>query len=457
MVIKTVCNCLIFSFILISVGCSTQLTHDRGYVSDYINNRTGHNLASVENEDGLRLPDNISLTDGLTEDEAVAIALWNNARFQADLTGLGFSRADLIEAGMLSNPVFSIFLPAGPKQMEATLFTPIESLLQRPYRLSAAKLSAERVAENLVQNGLNLVRDVMITYTNLTFSQALVNIAKEETELNDEILTIVQARLQAGEISGLEETAFQLEAARKQRTLVGYTRDATILDAELKIFLGLEQEENTLKLVPTQFDINRNFNFEDLLTVAYAARPDIRAAEIAIEEAGKRLGWERSKIFKFTAIVDYNERGRSGSEFGPGAMFELPIFNWNNGKITRSKAQFEQAVREYVAIKQDIAFKVREAYTNYLSAQEALKVLSSDILPSAITVADKAGKRYSVGEIAYQDFLEFKRQLLNSRLIEAESVAELHRASAQLRHSLGFKQDMLKTKESEFAELNNEL
>jgi len=127
------------------------------------------------------------------------------------------------------------------------------------------------------------------------------------------------------------------------------------------------------------------------------------------------------------------------------------------GKITRSKAQFEQAVREYVAIKQDIAFKVREAYTNYLSAQEALKVLSSDILPSAITVADKAGKRYSVGEIAYQDFLEFKRQLLNSRLIEAESVAELHRASAQLRHSLGFKQDMLKTKESEFAELNNEL
>ena len=83
--IKTTCNCLIFSFILISVGCSTQLTHDRGYVSDSINNRTGHNLASVVNEDGLRLPDNISLTDGLTEDEAVAIALWNNARFQADL------------------------------------------------------------------------------------------------------------------------------------------------------------------------------------------------------------------------------------------------------------------------------------------------------------------------------------------------------------------------------------
>jgi outer membrane protein TolC len=210
----------------------------------------------------------------------------------------------------------------------------------------------------------------------------------------------------------------------------------------------LEQGENTLKLVPTQLDIDWVFNLEDLLNAAYAARPDLRAAKIAIEEAGKRLGWERSKIFQFTAILDYNERGRSGSEFGPGAMFELPIFNWNNGKVTRSKAQLEQAVREYVAVKHGIAFKVREAYTNYLSAQEALHILRSDTLPFAVTSADKAGKRYSVGEIAYHDFLEFKRQLLNSHLREAESMVELRRASAQLRHSLGFKQDILKIKES---------
>jgi len=457
MCLKTLYYYFLFPVILISVGCSTQLTHDRAYVSDSISKRTGHDLASIENEDGLRLPETISLADGLTEDEAVAIALWNNAGFQADLVGLGFSRADLIEAGMISNPVFSILLPAGPKQMEATIFMPIESLLQRPYRVSAAKLSAERVAENLVQNGLNLVRDVMINYTNLAFSQKRVDIAKEETVLNDEIVTIVQARLRAGDISELDKTVFLLEAARKERDLVNFVRDAELLDAKLKTLLGLEQERNAIELLPTRIDVEWDFNLEELITSAYAARPDLRAAEIAIEEVGKLIGWERSKIFKFTAIADFNERGTGGPEFGPGALFELPIFNWNNGKVARSKAQLEQAVKQYVAVKQDIAFNVRQAYTNYLSAQEVLKIVRYDILPSAVTAAGKAEKRYSVGEITYQDFLEFKRQLLDSRLREAESTTELCRASAQLRHSLGFNQDILKTEESEFEELKKDL
>jgi len=442
---------------LMSIGCSTHLMHDRVYVSDSISKRTGHNLASDEKVGGVRLPDNISLTDGLTEDEAVAVALWNNTRFQADLVSLGFSRADLIEAGMLSNPVFSMFFPAGPKQFETTMFLPLESLWQRPYRVSAAKLSAERVAENLVQNGLNLVRDVMIAYADLAFSLERAKIAKEETTLNDEIVTIAHARLRAGDISVLDEAVFELEAGRKERDLVNTIRDAELLDAKLKTLLGLEQEENSIKLRPTRIDVERDLNLEDLITSAYAARPDLRAAEIAIEEAGKRLGWERSKIFKFTALVDFNERGRSGSEFGPGAWFELPIFNWNNGKVSRSKAQMEQAVRQYVVVKQNIAFKVREANTNYHSAREALRILHSDIMPSALTAVNRAGKRFSVGEISYLELLGFKRQLLDSRLREAESIAALRRASAQLRNSVGFKQDTLKTKESEFAEIKEEL
>lgn len=446
----------LFPVILVSVGCTTHLTHDRTYVSDSISRRTGHGLSSEEKIDG-KLPDNVLITDGLAEDEAVAIALWNNAKFQADLTELGFSRADLIEAGMISNPVFSVFFPAGPKQLEKTIFLPIESLWQRPYGISAAKLSAERVAEDLIQNGLNLIRDVLIAYSNLLFVQERVNFAKEEMGLYDEIVTIMQARLRVGDISELDMAVFELEAARKERDLVNYIRDAEILGAKLKILLGLEQDRNTLKLTPDESDIDWIFNLEDLVSLSYASRPDLRAAEIAIEEAGKRLGWERSKIFNFTAIVDFNERGTGGSEYGPGSWFELPIFNSNNGKVSRSKAQLEKAAKQYVAVKQDIAFKVREAYTNYLSAQDALKIFHFDILPSAVTAVSKADKRYSVGEISYTEFLEFKRQLLDSQLREAEAMAELRRASAQLRHCVGFNMHILKAKETDFVGLKEDL
>jgi outer membrane protein, heavy metal efflux system len=62
--------------------------------------------------------------DGLSRDEAVAIALWNNAAFQVSVSQLGFARADLADAGLISNPVLSLLFPWGPKQLEWTLRWP---------------------------------------------------------------------------------------------------------------------------------------------------------------------------------------------------------------------------------------------------------------------------------------------------------------------------------------------
>ena len=80
--------------------------------------------------------------------------------FQVSLSQLGFARADLVDAGMISNPVLSLLFPVGPKQLEATLRWPVEVLWERPRRMSAAKLSLEAVAQGLVQSGLDLALSV---------------------------------------------------------------------------------------------------------------------------------------------------------------------------------------------------------------------------------------------------------------------------------------------------------
>ncbi len=55
------------------------------------------------------------LQDGLSANEAVQVALLNNADLQAALYEIGVARADLVQAGLLSNPVLGIALqlPAG--------------------------------------------------------------------------------------------------------------------------------------------------------------------------------------------------------------------------------------------------------------------------------------------------------------------------------------------------------
>lgn len=432
---------LIFSQILILAGCAVQSVHNRSYVSDALADRTGHELQTEEVEGILQLPEGISLDDGLTEDEAVAIALWNNAQFQADLVQLGFARADLIEAGMLRNPVLSLLFPLGPKQLEATLNLPIEFLWQRPKRVAAAKLNAEQVADSLIQNGLDLIRDVMIAYAELEFARERAGIVAEEAALRREVADIAAERLKVGDISGLEETAFQMEAAQTLEASVRFERDAQLAEEKLKNLIGLGWEDITIQLSPISSSDEITNRPSDLLTAAFAARPDLRAAEIAIEAAGQRIGWERSKIFSLTAMLDANGEGKEGFEMGPGIQLELPILNQNNGKVARAQAQLIQAARQYLAVKHRIAQEVLEAHTHYLAAQKALDILQADIMPAATAAAANATEAYAIGAISYLELLDFKRQLLSSRLREVEAKADLRRAVVSLEHSIGFRPD----------------
>jgi len=430
---------LILSLLAILAGCAIHSVHNEAYVSDAISDRTGHKLKLAGEGRQAQFPDGISLENGLTEDEAVAIALWNNAQFQADLVQMGYARADLIEAGMLRNPVFSLLFPLGPKQLEATLSLPIEFFWQRPKRVASAKLNTEQVADNLIQHGLNLIRDVMIAYADLEYARKRADITAEEADLQHEIADIASERFKVGDISGLEETAFHLNAAQTWEASVRYDRDAVLAEERLKNLLGLGLENMVIQLKSASDPGELNKLPSDLLEAAFAARPDLRAAEIAIEAAGQRIGWERSKIFNVTAVIDANAEGKQGFEMGPGMQLELPVLNQNNGKIVRAMAELTQAARQYIAVKHRIASEVKDAHTQYISAQEALDILKKEVIPAAETAAADAAEAYKIGDISYLELLDFRRQLLASRLRNTEAESDLRKARISLEYSIGFK------------------
>lgn len=430
----------VLCLISLLAGCAVHSVHNEAFVSDALSERTGHDLRLEAEEGAVRFPDGIVLEDGLTEDEAVAIALWNNAQFQADLVRMGFARADLIEAGLLRNPVFSLLFPLGPKQLEATLSLPVEFFWQRPKRVAAAKLNAEQVADSLVQHGLNLVRDVLIAYADLELSRARAGIINQEAALMQEIADIAMERLNVGDISGLEETALRLEASQTTEVSVLAARDAELAEERLRNLLGLGLEEDvTIRLQPDHHQSELNRPPSDLLEAAFAARPDLRAAEIAIEAAGQQMGWERSKIFSFTAQIDANGEGKEGFEMGPGVQLEIPVLNQNNGKIKRAQAELTRAARQYIAVRHRIAGEVGEAYARYTAARSAFHLLRDEVMPAATTASANSTEAYEIGAISYLELLAFKRQHLASRLRETEAKADLRKARVSLEHSIGFK------------------
>ncbi|MBA3441752.1 MAG: TolC family protein [Pyrinomonadaceae bacterium] len=383
------------------------------------------------------IPEGVSLSDGLTEDEAVTIALWNNATFNADLAALGFARADLKEAGLLRNPVLSVLFPIGPKQLEAVVNLPIELLWQRPRRVAAAKTNVQRVAESLEQNALNLVRDVRLAYSDVLLAQDRATLSANIVETRRPIPTIMEARFRVGDISELEMNAARIEARTVEEEVGRLAREVPVVKERLRFLLGLSAEQTAFEIAPTTFQPSLPEDADTLLREAFAARPDLRAAELAIEAAGQRAKWERSRIFSVIATLDINGQGTRGFEAGPGVAVEVPIFNRNQGGVSRAEAEVELALRQYALVRQQIATEVQEARAQLVQARESLTAMRERIMPRLEEDVRIWQASFKDGEVPYLFVLQNRQQLDAARVREAEMEATLRRARVQLERGVG--------------------
>jgi cobalt-zinc-cadmium efflux system outer membrane protein len=425
--------------ILLISSCAVQSPYDRSYVSKGIKERTDYELGQVAEPGEFNFPEEVSLEDGLSQDEAVAIALWNNAQFQADLAALGFTRADLIEAGMLANPTFSLLFPIGPKALETALDVPIDALWQRPHHIAAAKLDAQSLAENLIEDGLGLIRDVQTTYSELWLAQVRVILATEDAQLQIEMAKLDEASLRAGDISGLAASVSYVDTLKADDALKRFSKEADILEQRLNSLLGITSDDMAFDIVTPDFTSKSAISIDELLKTAFAARPDLWAAELAIEAAGERVGWEKSKVYNFIAIIDAKDEGDDFLTIGPGFAIDIPIFNQNKGQIARAKAELEQAARQYEAVRQNIILQVRQAHTQYVSAYDEFELWSSDIIPSLQTKVKQTQKSYEAGEVSYISVLEAKREFVEAKMHRMELAGNLQRNAAELNYCIGKK------------------
>ncbi len=382
-------------------------------------------------------PPGIRLDDGVTADEAVAVALWNNGTFQVSVTELGFARADLLEAGVLTNPVLSLLLPVGPKQLEATLKFPIEVLWERPRRVAAARFALEASAARLVQAGLDLVATVRIAYADTSLAADREKLAGEAAALLARIDALTQSRLAAGDIATLEARTATLDAARAAYDRQRASQDALMARQRLAQLLGRTSDAAALVLTPSDGAGATCAAVDDLVREAAAARPDVRAAEIGVESAAARLGWERSRVLALTAVLDANGQGREGFEMGPGLEAGVPVFNRNQGPKRRAEAQLAHAAAAYASLRQQVGFEIREAQALFDQAHQSLTLWRTTIRgPLEANVAD-AERAYREGETSYLFVLENTRRLIEARLRERELEADQQRARARIERAVG--------------------
>jgi len=449
-----------FSLILLPVCSLAQAKTQPADVSKEIETRIGHKINLAAKAAGWTLPEGVALDDGLTEDEAVAIALWNNPALQAELTALGLARADLIQAGQLSNPALTLIFPFSARILESVANWPFEALWQRPRRVAAAKLELERVGETLVSRTLDLVRDTRLAYTEYATLRRRASVAAEAVRERGEIATITNARFRAGDISELETSAARLDARLAEEQATRFAHDVMIARDRLRALLGAANNNPIFEIIlpattpgasadqPVSLKTSTatpaasvvsdpSETLNGLIEQALDARPELKAAQLAIEAAGQRAKWERSRILAVSAIAKEYGRGANGFEQGPGVQIELPIFNRNQGGISRAEAEIERAAKQLIAARQRVVAEVREAYAQMTQAQESHQLWRARVLPPLEDDVRSAERAYKAGDVSYLFVLESTRRLTDARLREPELQAAMARSLAQLERSVG--------------------
>ena len=425
--------------IILTAACAIPQAPERATVAAGITEGTGiatHGLPLPAKE--WTMPPGASIDDGLTVEEAVATALWNNARFQAALAALGIARADLVEAGLLKNPVLSLLFPWGPKQLEFTATWSVDALWQRPKRIADAKFNAEVVAAQLVSAGLNLAADVRLAFLDAVVAERRLVLATEQAEIGARAADLAQGRLRAGDISEFEAGLSRTDAARLEAARLVRISARDLAYIRLRTLIGLESQSAPLRLsAPAPASAASCGAPQDLVRLALAARPDVRAAELQIEAAGARAGLENARIVALTVALDANAKGSEGFEMGPGVSVELPIFSQNQGRRSRAVAEIEQASRNYLAARAAVTSDVASALVGVTEAQAVLRVLGSEIAKTLADARRQADRLHEAGEISMLELLATRQRLIDSEAARVDAELGVNRATVRLEQALG--------------------
>jgi cobalt-zinc-cadmium efflux system outer membrane protein len=410
---------------------------DRSTIAALLTERIGHANSSQTCAAPITLPPGASLDDGLTEDEAISIALWNNAGFQAVLVDLGIARGDLIQAGLLPNPEFFYSFNVPDKPLRYAFEFPIEALWLRPIRMKVAAREADRTADRLTQAGLDLMRDVRQGYADVVLAKERVRVAEEGVKLRGRVAELAAKRLKAGDISPQEAATAQIDALQAQQDLTRIRYEVPIAEERLRNLMGISPMREPLRLDPSPPPACREFDVDGLMDEAKTNRPDALAAAEAVAAADNRLRFARLGWVRFLGIGDATSGRRTGHEFGPALRFTVPLFNWNQGGIARAEAELEQASRNQTTVQYQIILDVQQAYLQYQQACAELSVVTNKVRPEVETQITRSQRAYEEGNVPIFIVLEATRQLLDTELRQAQLQAELRRVWAQLERSVG--------------------
>ena len=432
---------------LIVVGCSRVPSADDGFVNKIVANRMG---TQTEWRQGYSQDEQVksfiqyAIHHELTADSAIQVALLHNPKIQTIFEELGMAQANLVEAGLLSNPSFEIearYPQAKGLRTNIEYFI-VSSLLDIfliPLRTRLAETEFAQAKLRVANEILNLSFDVREVYFELVCEKKKIMHIKSALKLTGINRDIVARQVSVGNVNILEFELTQSRFLEAELELSKSQAEMIRLTEKLNRLLGLTEEVGLLLPDNPSPDFeDQCFDFCTLKSVALVERLDLQVARLEIARLSRILrlkeGWTYTNLKGGLA----GERDTDGANLmGPGLSGELPIFNCGQAARIRLFAQLRQAQDLLEELEIKVISEVREAYKLLQGHLEIIRGYRYRLLPMHSKILSSSEELYNVMGLGIDKLLENKRQEVVAHQNYVESIKKYLLARVVLDRALG--------------------
>jgi cobalt-zinc-cadmium efflux system outer membrane protein len=374
------------------------------------------------------------LADSLTAEAAVQVALLNNRRLQATYEDLGVAQAELVQAGLLANPVFGAralwaLEEAGPPDLGFNVALDFLDVFYRPLRRRVAQSAYEAARYEVAGAVLDLAARTRAAYVQAQAAQAQLSLQRRIMENAEAGYTASRLLREAGNVPAVDLLAEQ--ARYEQARLDGLVAEGALAERReaLTRLMGLfgadagyalagalppvpetldfptvaaaagpaPGERMDMEMVVEQMDdASPVFDVAAFERAAVAASLDLAARRQDVETAAVRLGLSGAEaVLPELHAGGEIEREEGEWEAGPEVEIALPLFDQGQARRAAARAELRRARALFYATAVDVRSAARQLAQRLATTRRAGLHYQRVVLPLRAELAGQTMLQYN--------------------------------------------------------------
>jgi len=364
----------------------------------------------------------------------VRSSLWPTAR--ADLTGVDSRDNSRITAGGLNNPIIYQRAAAG------VLVNQLITDFGRTTNLAAsANLAAKAENQNALATKEQILLAVDQAFYGALQAHAVLTVAQQTVSARQTVADQVEALFKNKLKSQLDFSFANVNLAQARLLLLDAENNENAALANLSMVLGYSKTED-FQLVEDATAISPPpGNVDDLISQAFALRPEMLALGFQYQSAQKFHAAERDLFFPdiraVGAVGDTPVRNPVLSNWygAVGVDVEIPLFNGflYSARSRESSLRAQAAQDRLLDLRNRISRDVRTSWLNANATYERVSV-TQQLLDQANLALDLAGTRYKLGLSSIVELSQAQLQQTQAQISNAEAGYDYRLALAILRY-----------------------